>query len=331
MKKRTISKMFLVCAAAAVLASGCAGGNKGTDATGAESAQSTENENAAGAESAQSAESVSDKAAENEKSGEVASGDETVEAKEVVEEGMEPVLADALKEGTYEVKVDSSSSMFNVTKCELTVKDGKMQAVMTMSGSGYGKLYLGKAEEAAGAEESKTIPAETAADGSCTFTVPVEALDKGIDCSAFSKKKEKWYDREIVFRADSLPSEAYAEGTIVTAESLGLKDGTYTVEVKMDGGSGKVSVTSPTHLTVKDGVVTAEVIWSSPNYDYMKVDDVKYDRIGQVGEGENSVFEIPVAEFDRKLAVLADTVAMSQPHEISYTLTFDSSSLKAEN
>lgn len=315
--------MMLAGMAVTMLATGCAGGNKSdqSNESKTEQAESTEAESAE--ESSENAESAD--------SGAVASGNETIEAKKVVEEGMEPVSADLLKEGTYEVKVDSSSSMFTITKCELTVKDGAMQAVMTMSGSGYGKLYLGKAEEAAKAEESEMIPAETAQDGSCTFTVPVEALDKGIDCSAFSKKKEKWYDREIVFRADSLPSEAYADGVVVTAESLGLEDGTYTVEVKMEGGSGKVSVISPTHLTVKDGAATAEVIWSSPNYDYMKVDEVKYDRKGQVGDGENSAFEIPVAEFDRKLAVLADTVAMSQPHEISYTLTFDSSSLKQEN
>jgi len=56
----------------------------------------------------------------------------------------------------------------------------------------------------------------------------------------------------------------------------------------------------------------------------MKVDGVKYDLL----EGyETSAFEIPVAGFDWKLPVTADTVAMSQPHEIEYTLTFDSESL----
>ena len=327
MRKRWMAMAILMCATATVLATGCA---KNDTANKMEQTSGTAN-----AESDSSLEETTEATAQSENAeaadAGVASGDETVEAKEVVEDGMEPVSADQLKEGTYEVTVDSSSSMFKVTKCELTVKDGAMQAVMTMSGSGYGKLYLGKAEEAVKAEESEMIPAETAEDGSCTFTVPVEALDAGIDCSAFSKKKEKWYDREIVFRADSLSSEAYADGTVVTVESLGLADGTYTVEVSMQGGSGKVSVESPTHLTVKDGVATAEVIWSSPNYDYMKVNDVKYDRIGQVGEGDSSIFEIPIAEFDRKLAVLADTVAMSQPHEISYTLTFDSASLRQEN
>ena len=42
----------------------------------------------------------------------------------------------------------------------------------------------------------------------------------------------------------------------------------------------------------------------------------------------NSTFEIPVSALDTALDVTADTVAMSTPHEIEYTLTFDSASLK---
>ena len=57
----------------------------------------------------------------------------------------------------------------------------------------------------------------------------------------------------------------------------------------------------------------------------MKVDDVQYDPVNTEG---NSVFEIPVSGFDWKMPVLADTTAMSTPHEIDYTLTFDSASLE---
>lgn len=42
----------------------------------------------------------------------------------------------------------------------------------------------------------------------------------------------------------------------------------------------------------------------------------------------NSTFEIPVTVFDAEMEVTADTVAMSTPHEIEYTLNFDSSSMK---
>ena len=42
----------------------------------------------------------------------------------------------------------------------------------------------------------------------------------------------------------------------------------------------------------------------------------------------NSQFEIPVKYFDKPMDVIADTTAMSEPHEIEYTLTFDSASIK---
>ena len=74
--------------------------------------------------------------AEAEKPSETAAEKETVAPSEVVEEGMVPGYAGELKDGTYEIKVDSSSSMFNITDCLLTVEDGAMSAVMTMSGKG---------------------------------------------------------------------------------------------------------------------------------------------------------------------------------------------------
>ncbi len=122
-----------------------------------------------------------------------------------------PVMANQLKDGTYEIKVDSSSSMFKITKCVLTVKDGKMTAEMTMSGKGYGKLYMGTGEEAMkDKEESYILPVS---DGDVmTFVVPVEALDKEIDCAAWSVKKEKWYDRTLVFLSDAIPEEAFVAG-----------------------------------------------------------------------------------------------------------------------
>ena len=254
--------------------------------------------------------------------------EETAEQQSVGTEGMTPVFASELRDGVYQIQVDSSSSMFRIEACELTVKDGSMTADMKMGGTGYLKLYMGTGEEAAKAPEEKMIPFEEAADGSHHFTVPVEALDKELDCAAFSKKKEKWYDRVLVFRADSLPADALTDAAQVTAESLGLADGCYTVEVSMEGGSGRVSVESPAKLVVKDQKAVAEVVWSSPNYDYMKVGEEKFLPVNQ--GGETSVFEIPVTVFDRKMAVAADTTAMSTPHEIEYTLLFDSSSIKTE-
>ncbi|MCD8356464.1 MAG: hypothetical protein LUE11_07840 [Clostridia bacterium] len=257
----------------------------------------------------------------------VATADEMTTQEEVVEDGMEPIAGDQVKDGVYDVTVDSSSSMFNITECELTVKNGEMTAVMTMGGTGYLYVFMGTGEKAVKAAESEYIPFEEKDSGEHTFTVPVEALDKGIACTAFSKNKKKWYDRTLVFRADSLPMDAFAEGVITTPESLHLADGTYTVHVALEGGSGRASVESPAELTVKDGEVTAKLIWSSSNYDYMKVNGEQYNPVNTEG---NSAFEIPVTAFDYKMPVSADTTAMSTPHEIEYTLYFDSATIEAK-
>lgn len=254
----------------------------------------------------------------------VASASDMAEVEEVVEEGMTPISGDKVKDGTYSVAVKSSSKMFDITACELTVESGKMTATMHMGGKGYLYVYMGTGEQAAAADEADYIPFTEQADGTHSFTVPVDALDEGIDCAAFSKKKEKWYDRTILFRADSLPMDAFADGVVTTPDSLSLADGSYTADVALAGGSGRASVQSPAELTVKDGKVTAKIVWSSKNYDYMKVGDTKYDT---VIEDEHSTFEIPVSCFDWAMAVKADTTAMSEAHEIDYTLTFDSASV----
>ena len=115
-------------------------------------------------------------------------------------------------------------------------------------------------------------------------------------------------------------SEQQAE-TVLTKEETGweFQDGTYQMEVELLGGSGRASVTSPAEVEIKDGKAVATLEWSSPNYDYMVVDGEKYLPVNTEG---NSVFQIPVEAFDQDIAVIADTVAMSTPHEIEYTLNF---------
>lgn len=243
-------------------------------------------------------------------------------------ESLTPIYGDSLKNGAYDITVDSSSSMFKITSCALSVEDGKMTAAMTMSGTGYRYLYMGTAEEAAAADADSYIPFAEDENGAHTYTIPVDALDSGIACAAFSKNKELWYDRTLVFRSDPLPLSAFADGVIATVESLGLADGGYTVEVALSGGSGKASVESPARITVENGVATAVIVWSSSNYDYMKVDGVRYDLTNAEG---NSTFVIPVPCFDFRIPVLADTIAMSTPHEIEYTLCFDSATIKEQS
>ena len=113
------------------------------------------------------------------------------------------------------------------------------------------------------------------------------------------------------------------------AFTLDKEDGEYSIQVELEGGSGKASVTSPTLITVKNGEVTADIQWSSSNYDYMIVDGKKYLPVNE--EGTNSEFQIPVTIMDESMPVIADTTAMGTPHEINYTLTFYSDSIGSKS
>lgn len=109
--------------------------------------------------------------------------------------------------------------------------------------------------------------------------------------------------------AESLTEAAYVE----------MEDGEYAVPVDLEGGSGKSTVTSPAELIVRDGQAYARIEWSSSHYDYMIVGEEKYLPVNTEGY---STFEIPITVFNEPMTVLADTTAMSTPHEIEYTLTF---------
>ena len=111
-----------------------------------------------------------------------------------------------------------------------------------------------------------------------------------------------------------------------SASSTAPTDGSYTIEVTLSGGSGKANVDSPTMLTVAGGQMTATITWSSPYYTWMEVGGVQYTPTS--GQGENATFEIPVI-LDTDVAITAETTAMSEPHDIDYTLHFDSSTMKS--
>ena len=250
-----------------------------------------------------------------------------VETEAAVEVG--GVLAD----GTYAIAVESSSSMFKIEKAELVVADGQMSAVITLSGTGYTKLFMGTGEEAAKAAEDACITFVEDANGAYTYTIPVAELNAPIDCAAFSKKKEEWYDRQLTFKSETIGADATIEETAGETEAeaaapvdtAALTDGNYNIDVTLSGGSGKTTLVSPAVIEVKDGAAVATIQWTSPNYDYMIVDGVKYLQTNTEGD---SVFEIPVIAFDVEVPVIANTVAMSKPHEIEYTITFHADSVK---
>ena len=116
-------------------------------------------------------------------------------------------------DGIYSMDVTSSSSMFKVVDCILTAKDGKMSAVLTLSGTGYGYLYMGTKEEAASAEQSSWISYQVNEEGKYTYTVPVEALDKEIAVAAYSIKKGIWYDRTLTFQSETMKKIADLNST----------------------------------------------------------------------------------------------------------------------
>lgn len=237
----------------------------------------------------------------------------------------------SLEDGVYIADFNTDSSMFHVNEaCDgkgtLTVKDGEMTIHVSLTSKKILNLYYGLAADAA-KEGAKlldpTTDSVTYSDGMTEevygFDIPVPALDEEFDVALIGTKGT-WYDHKVSV-SNPEPKEDDAKSAV------DLEDGTYTAEVTLEGGSGRASIESPATLTVKDGKVTASIVWSSPNYDYMIVDGKKLLPVNTEG---NSVFEIPVASFDTALDVIADTVAMSKPHEIEYKITFDSSTIKAE-
>ena len=152
------------------------------------------------------------------------------------------------------------------------------------------------------------------------FDIPVPALDEEFDLALIGKKGT-WYDHKV-----SVSNPVPVEESGKTVDDLALADGTYTAELTFAGGSGKAYIQSPCTLTVADGKAVATVVWSSSKYDYMLVDGERYDVLTTE---PGSTFEIPVAAFDTELTVIGDTTAMSTPHEIEYTLNFDSATLTA--
>ena len=235
----------------------------------------------------------------------------------------------SLEDGVYIADFNTDSSMFHVNEaCDgkgtLTVKDGEMTIHVSLTSKKILNLYYGLAADAA-KEGAKlldpTTDSVTYSDGMTEevygFDIPVPALDEEFDVALIGTKGT-WYDHKVSV-SNPEPKEDDAKSAV------DLEDGTYTAEVTLEGGSGRATIESPATITVKDGVATASIVWSSPNYDYMIVDGEKLLPVNTEG---NSVFEIPVASFDTALDVIADTVAMSKPHEIEYTLAFDSSTIK---
>lgn len=307
MKAKTArNKIIIVGGLSACLLLGGCGAGQAADATSAESTVARQESTVTLTESTEAAETVSTETTQNEAQ---------------------------LPDGVYTAEFSTDSSMFHVSEaCDgkgtLTVKDGVMTIHISLGSKKILNLYPGLAEDAAkdGAVLLEpTTDTVTYSDGMTEevygFDVPVPVIGEEFDLALIGTKG-KWYDHKVKV------SDPVAEGTADTFDLSTVEDGTYTIELTMEGGSGRASIQSPAQLAIADGAATATLEWSSPNYDYMLVDGEKYLPVNTEG---NSTFEIPVDGFDYPMEVVGDTVAMSEPHEIEYTLQFDSSTMeKAE-
>ncbi|MCD8365560.1 MAG: hypothetical protein LUC83_07085 [Clostridiales bacterium] len=278
------------------------------------------------------------------------------EAEEAAEDAASDASETVLEDGVYQAEFSTDSSMFHVNEaCDgkgtLTVEEGVMTIHVSLVSENIVNLYYGTAEEAAEDEAGWINPTEdevTYSDGYTEtvygFDIPVPALNEEY-AVAIIGTKGIWYDHmvsvsdPIAFSGDESTTggeedaagDEDAAGTTEAAEKKSvdlqsLEDGTYTIEVTLEGGTGRADIESPTKLTIADRTATAQITWSSSNYDYMIVGEEKYL---PVSTENGSVFEIPVDAFDYAMEVTADTTAMSEPHEIDYTIYFDSTTIAA--
>ena len=242
-------------------------------------------------------------------------------ASSVASSAASETTAAALPDGVYTADFDTDSGMFHANEaCDgkgtLTVENGTMTFHVSLASKKIVNLYVGMAADADANKADWLLPTTdtvTYSDGTSEevygYDIPVAAVDEDFQLALLGTKG-KWYDHTVSIRNAEPKAEAAAETPA---------DGEYNVNVVLEGGSGRATVDSPAALTVANGKMTATIVWSSPNYDYMVVDGEKYLSTNTEG---NSTFVIPVAALGTPLSVTADTVAMSTPHEIEYTLTF---------
>ena len=250
-----------------------------------------------------------------------AAGSETASSVASSAAAASETAAAALPDGVYTAEFDTDSGMFHANEaCDgkgtLTVENGTMTFHVSLASKKIVNLYVGMAADADANKADWLLPTTdtvTYSDGTSEevygYDIPVAAVDEDFQLALLGTKG-KWYDHTVSIRNAEPKAEAAAETPA---------DGAYNVNVVLEGGSGRATVDSPAALTVADGKMTATIVWISPNYDYMIVDGEKYLPTNTEG---NSTFVIPVAALGTPLSVTADTVAMSTPHEIEYTLTF---------
>lgn len=250
-----------------------------------------------------------------------------------------PVPSNVPSDGIYSTTAETGASMFKVVGVKLTVKNGKMSAIITLSGEGYDYLYMGTAADAAthtdnwikySGTDTYTLGDETKTGR--TYTMPVSALDTPLTIASHSERQQKWYNRTITISSKNLKKtgDIPAEGTPA--------DGIYSTSAVTGAAMFKVVGTK---LTVKNGKMTALITLSGVGYDYLymgtaadaannKAQWIKYngtaayilDGVTKTGR----TYEIPVSALDKPITVASH----SESHNKWYdrTITFSSKDLK---
>ena len=203
-----------------------------------------------------------------------------------------------LADGTYTVKTETNNQMFKVISTKLTVKNGKMEALIMLSGTGYDHLYLGHAEDVEANRDQwikwkDEIP-YTTADGQektgRTYVIPVSALDQAIPVTVYSKSKKQWFERTITLKSEGMkkveteevnpgPSTAPTEtptSPTTPVPSTAPSQPARPAGVPADGVYTTTAETGTTMfrvveiiLTVKNGKMSAEITLSGTGYDYL--------------------------------------------------------------
>lgn len=229
-----------------------------------------------------------------------------------------------LDTGKYVVDVDtfSSSGMFRIVNCVLTSVGGKMQADITLSGTGYDYLYVGTAKDAEKASKDQLIAPKEIVEGKCVFTVPVESMNTGIQIAAHGKKSGKWFDRTLTFKTEGM------------TKYVQVSDGSYKANVTSSSSMFKVT---DCILTSKNGEMIAKITLSGTGYDYLYVGTSTEAALADkskwipyvVDKNGMYTYTIPVSLLDTGISV----AAFSHKKKIWYdrTLTFASAGMKNLN
>lgn len=216
------------------------------------------------------------------------------------------VPALAVESGMYWADIAVSEDWFGFTDALAVISDAGITLRVTAT-TGEGEVLTVGGE---------TIAPAVNAQGEDVYTLPVEALDAPVAIT--------WQDAEGAAHAMTLTVESDGltpfDGASAPAQdgpgAEGLEDGAYeAADFSFSGGSGKVTITCA-DLRVSGGQASATIVFSSPRYEYVKVDGVRYE--GKYTDA-TSEFEIPV-NLNADTVILGMTTAMSQPHEIEYTL-----------